>query len=154
LRRGSDPTRVKAVIYLDANVLVALCVEEPASAKVDAWLARQSGTAVATSQWALTETTSAIGIKVRRKDISRQAADASLDLLEAKILPLLDVLDLPTGVFARADALLRMFDLGLRAGDALHLAICMGADDSTLATADALLLAAAKKLRQRAVKVY
>jgi hypothetical protein len=30
----------------------------------------------------------------------------------------------------------------------------MGADDSTLATADASLLAAAKKLRQRAVKVY
>jgi predicted nucleic acid-binding protein len=142
------------LIYLDTNLLVALCVAEPASARVDAWLSRRAGQPIGTSQWALTETTSALGIKVRRRDISREAAGESLRLLENEILPLLVMIDSTSTLFARAEVLLRFFELGLRAGDALHLAICLDVDSSTLATADATLFSAARKLGQAAVKVY
>jgi len=142
------------VLYLDANLLVAMCVAEPASERVDAWLAQQSGQSIGTSHWALTETTSAIGVKVRRRDITRDTASKGLALLEAEILPLLVLVEPPSTLFARAETLLRFFDLALRAGDALHLAICLDLDSSTLATADTTLFAAARALGQRAVRVY
>jgi predicted nucleic acid-binding protein len=142
------------LIYLDANLLVALCVAESASARVDAWLSRQVGQVIGTSQWALTETTSALGVKVRRRDMTREAAGESLRLLDNEIIPLLVLVDLPPTLFARAEILLRSFELGLRAGDALHLAICLDVDSSTLATADATLFSAARQLGQAAIKVY
>lgn len=142
------------MFYLDANLLVALCVDEPASTKVDAWLAGQSGKAIATSTWSLAEATSAIGIKVRRKDISAATASSALDLLDGRIVPLLDVVDPPAAVFRRAELLLRDFALGLRAGDALHLAICLDLERVTLATADVALASAARRLGQAAIKVY
>lgn len=141
------------MIYLDTNLLVALCVPEPGSASVDAWLAGQIGEPIGTSLWAVTETTSALGIKVRRRDITRDTALKALDLLEQQILSMLVLLDVPPTAFARGEVLLRSFDLGLRAGDALHLAICLGHESMVLATADATLHAAAKKLTQPAIKV-
>lgn len=142
------------MIYLDTNLLVALCVNEPGSARTDAWLARQTGESIGTSRWALTETTSALGIKVRRGDITRATAFKALDLLERQILSMLSLLDVPATAFARAEALLRSFEAGLRAGDALHLAVCLGYDSMLLATADARLYATATQLDQPAVKVY
>ncbi len=142
------------MIYLDTNLLVALCVAEPASARVDAWLARHAEQAIATSAWALTETTSALGIKVRRGDITRETAGSALKLLEVEILPLLALLESPANLFARAELLLRSFDLGLRAADALHLAHIIDGDTVTLATGDAKLHAAARRLGLSAVRVH
>lgn len=142
------------MFYLDANLLVALCVEEPSSGKVDAWLANRSGDAILTSAWSLVETTSAIGIKVRRKDISTATAAAALELLDQRIQPLLEVVEPAATVFRRAELLLRDFQLGLRAGDALHLAICLDFEAVVLATADTALAGAARRLGQPVVKVY
>ncbi len=142
------------MFYLDANLLVALCVDEPASARVDAWLAGQSGEVIVTSAWSLAEAASAIGIKVRRRDISAATASSALELLDVRILPLLEVIEPPAAVFRRAELLLRDFALGLRAGDALHLAICLDLDQVVLATADAALAGAARRLGQAAVKIY
>lgn len=66
---------------------------------------------------------------------------------------MLVLLDVPVTAFARGEVLLRSFELGLRAGDALHLAICQSYDSTVLATADARLHAAATKLTQPAIKV-
>lgn len=142
------------MFYLDANLLVALCVDEPASARVDSWLVGLSGEVIVTSAWSLAEATSAIGIKVRRRDISAATASSALELLDVRILPLLEVIEPPAAVFRRAELLLRDFALGLRAGDALHLAICLDLDQVVLATADAALAGAARRLGQATVKIY
>lgn len=142
------------MIYLDTSLLVALCVTEPESARVDAWLAQQTSETIGTSLWALTETASALGIKVRRRDITRGTALKALDLLERHLLSMLVLLDVPSTAFARSEVLLRSFELGLRAGDALHLAICLGDNSTVLATADAKLYAAATELTQASIKVY
>ena len=142
------------MIYLDTNLLVALVVNEPASGRVDAWLSAQAGEQITTSLWALMETTSALGIKVRRRDITQKTAAVAAALLEQQVLPMLELIDVTSATFMRGEVLLRSTELGLRAGDALHLAICLGIDPSVLATADARLHAAAVKLRQPAIKVY
>lgn len=142
------------MIYLDTNLLVALIVTEPASARVDAWLARQAGEQVSTSLWALMETTSALGIKVRRRDITQRTATAAAELLEKQIVPMIELLDVTSAAFVRGEILLRSVELGLRAGDALHLAICLGNESMVLATADAKLHDAAVELQQPVTKVY
>lgn len=142
------------MIYLDTNLLVALVVNEPSSRRVDAWLSAQAGEQITTSLWALMETTSALGIKVRRRDITQKTAAVAATLLEQHVLPMLELIDVTSATFMRGEVLLRSTELGLRAGDALHLAICLGIDSSVLATADARLHAAAVKLQQPAIKVY
>ncbi|MGH6610496.1 MAG: type II toxin-antitoxin system VapC family toxin [Burkholderiaceae bacterium] len=142
------------MIYLDTNLLVALVVNEPASARVHSWLSQQAGEQMATSLWALMETTSALSIKVRRRDITQRTATAAAQLLDEQIVPMLELLDVTSAAFIRGEILLRSTELGLRAGDALHLAICLGNRSTVLATADTRLHGAALKMQQPAFKVY
>ena len=62
--------------YLDTNVLLAACLAEPESLRVRRWLDDVTG-GLATSDWALTEFVSALGIKVRRGELA--AAQARFD---------------------------------------------------------------------------
>ena len=86
------------------------------------WLETRTRGDLAVSDWTLTETASALSIKVRTGDLApehRRAVDALLTTwLDASF----EHLPIPRTAFADAARLLRRFDTGLRAGDALHLA--------------------------------
>lgn len=102
-----------------------LIVPETTSSRARSWidgLDSQQTKELTVSVWTLSEFTSAIGIKVRNRDITRGDGEAALALLEDALLANITVVEVTPTDFRLAETMLREFSLGLRAGDALHLA--------------------------------
>jgi predicted nucleic acid-binding protein len=133
------------IFYVDTSVMVAALTRESGSARVDAWLNQQKPAELAISEWVVTEVSSALSIKVRMGHISaeeRAAAAALFAQISARSFGLLRVSSTHFRVAARyAD----QHALGLRAADALHLAICAD-HGATLCTQDKKLGRAAAEL--------
>lgn len=112
------------IFYLDTSVVVSALTNEPASRRVKAWLDAQAPAELAISDWVVTEFSSALSIKLRNGKIDvlrRAAAFAAFASLTAESFIVLSVAPQQFRLAARfADQQL----LGLRGGDALHLAIC------------------------------
>ena len=142
--------------YPDTSLLIALFVDEEASDRVATWFTAQAEEFIV-SDWTLVEFTSALGLKVRTHQITARQADDAQTSFEETLLPRLKILPMPRSAFARAQLLMRRYALGLRAGDALHVAMCVSlgldAQAPTLATADRVLYAAAKALKVNARRV-
>ena len=118
------------MIYLDTSVIVPLIVPETTSSRARSWFDRldfRNTKDLAVSAWVLTEFTSAMGIKVRNRDISGSQGEAARALLEDALLPNMTVVEVTPTDFRLAETMLREFSLGLRDGDALHLATAPGA---------------------------
>lgn len=121
--------------YLDTSVIVPLLARESTSAMVDRWLNR-TGDAVTTSRWAVVELASAIGLKVRSGQLNAAQATKAFGLFSSDVLPALSLVEVQPSHMAAASTLLGRFDLGLRAGDALHLAIVLGMTSTIMVTFD------------------
>ena len=132
--------------YLDASAFVPVFVNEAASGSVRSWLRSVDQQELALSRWTITEVVSAIGIRVRTgtitDDDARHAVAACLAMVE-RGLPILPVRDRD---YTRATDLMLDFSLGLRAGDALHIAVAMGAGAACLVTLDRRMAQAAERL--------
>lgn len=123
------------MVYLDTSVIVPLFVPEPDSSAIREWFG-QAGGGLAISDWTLTEFASAMGIKVRQKGLKPDQARTACRLLERLAADSLQVLTPARADFARASAYLDQHALGLRAGDALHLAIAENAGAETVFSTD------------------
>lgn len=137
------------MIYVDTSLLVPLIVAETTSARAMAWrdglAARESGE-LAISSWTLVEFASAIGLKVRSRALARGQADEALNLLHETIRPSLELIELEPTDLRIAESMLRESRLGLRAGDALHLAVAIRSSARAFATLDKVLARAAAHL--------
>jgi predicted nucleic acid-binding protein len=122
-------------LYLDTSLLVAALTNEAETRRVQVWLGEQEPDSLAISGWVTTEFSSALSLKLRTGQIEtvhRADALAMFTRLSADSLTILPVSGLQFGTAARfAD----QYALALRAGDALHLAICAD-HGATLCTLD------------------
>jgi uncharacterized protein len=123
------------MLYLDTPLLVAAFTNEAETERIQHWLGRQPEDNLAISDWVATEFTSALSIKLRTGQIDandRAEVLAKFARLSADSLTVVPVSRLQFRTAARfAD----QHTLGLRAGDALHLAVCAD-HGATLCTLD------------------
>jgi uncharacterized protein len=133
------------MIYVDTSVIVAALTREEMTPRVQKWIEAQPEGELAISPWVITEVSSALSVKVRTGALmieSRAEIMATWAELQIEIFVSVPVAGNHFDVAARfAD----QHDLGLRAGDALHLAIASSAG-YRLATLDKIMAEAAPKL--------
>jgi len=111
------------VLYLDTSVLVTALTNERESGRIQRWLERQSPDDIAISDWVATEFASALSLKLRTgqmDSLARQAASAAFAELRSVSFRSLTV---EPRHFQIAAGFVERHTIGLRAADALHVAI-------------------------------
>lgn len=129
------------MIYLDTSVVVSALVPDAYTDLVRRWLEHQDEP-LAISRWVEAEFSSACAKNVRLGAMSRQAQSAARDAFNDLIEGEVDVLSIPEVAFVIASVMADRSDLGLRAPDALHLALAR-VNHVPIATNDRRLVAAA-----------
>jgi predicted nucleic acid-binding protein len=120
--------------YLDTSVLVAAMTAEARSRDIQRWLGRQDPQNLAISAWVTTEFSAALSIKLRAKQISPQHRGRALADFAELCRESLTLLPINANHFTIAARIADQHALGLRAADALHLAVAFdhGAAITTL----------------------
>jgi predicted nucleic acid-binding protein len=135
------------MIYLDTSVLVPLFLPEPQSERIQRWMERQSGESLSISEWTLAEFASALGLKVRTKMLGPDQARQAQKLFEKLAAQSFHV-HVPTRAdYLRATTFLGEYGLGLRAGDALHLAVAYNEAANAVYSLDRLFISAGRKFK-------
>lgn len=123
------------MLYLDTSVLVAALTNEAETGRMQSWLARQPADELAISDWVATEFSSALSIKLRTGQIGATHRAGALAMLTRLATDSFTVMPISRSQFRTAARFADQLALGLRAGDALHLAICAD-HGATLCTLD------------------
>lgn len=117
------------MIYLDTSVLVAALTNEAGTGRVQEWLGAQIPGDLAVSDWVATEFSAALSIKLRSGHLKPADRAEALAMFARLCADSLAVLPLSRAQFRTAARFADQYALGLRAGDALHLAICADRGD-------------------------
>jgi predicted nucleic acid-binding protein len=133
------------MIYLDTSVVIAMLTPEERSPLALDWF-EQCREPLISSDWLITETHSALGIKQRQHGLRPQDRQAAGEQFERLLQSAVELRSLDRGRFRQAADLLQDPALGLRAGDALHLAVALHSRCSRLASFDGRMQQAAAAL--------
>jgi uncharacterized protein len=136
------------MIYLDTSVAVSLLVSEPKTANVKTWFVALSGIAVS-SDWLISEFSSAIAIKQRARELSESDARSIRKEFRNLMEGGLRILPVSRTAFHKAAELSIQHKNGLRAGDALHLAVALEIGAKSIATLDSVMAVNAERLKIR-----
>lgn len=131
--------------YLDTNLVVAALTAEPFTETAQPYLLPTGSTAPVLSDWTVTEFSAALSIKVRVGALSVPAHKAALAEFQRYLRDAFECLPITRADFHAAAGLADHSSPGLRAGDALHLAVASRAG-LVIHTLDQLMVAAAAEL--------
>jgi uncharacterized protein len=112
-------------LYLDTSLLVSALTAETDGQRVEAWLRAQINEDIAVSDWVVTEFSAALSMKVRNRQIDEARRAEALRAFSQFCINNASVFTIQREQFRTAALFSDRFALGLRAGDALHLAICL-----------------------------
>jgi len=105
-----------------------------AGRRVHAWLDQQNDDLMI-SDWVVTEYSAALSIKLRTQQLIPEDRAEALAAFSRLCTEALTILPVATSQFRAAALLADQYALGLRAGDALHVAVCAD-QGATLCTLD------------------
>jgi predicted nucleic acid-binding protein len=132
--------------YFDTSFLAPLILQEPTSIKVERFMTRLPAGELVISHWTRVEFSSLLAREVRMGSLDRQAARDADAQFETVVRESFVVLLPNADDFSLAKAYLGNYETGLRAGDALHLAVARNHGAKTIYSLDKTLLKAGKLL--------
>jgi predicted nucleic acid-binding protein len=130
------------MVYIDTSVWVAALCREPLTARVQAWLEKQAAGVLHVSGWVQAEFANALSMKQRVGQLDAAQAAEAMTLFSATIEQSCQRVSVEEADFALAARLVADPASGLRAGDALHLAMA-ARQGLVLVTLDSILAKAA-----------
>ena len=131
--------------YVDTSVIVSAITNETATVRAQKWLAAREPEDLAVSEWVATEISAALSVKLRRGELTVDERAAALTAFHRAMAETFSVLPVSASDFRSAARLADRSAAGLRAGDALHLALA-AEHGAVMATRDRRLHDAAKAL--------
>ena len=134
------------MLYFDTSFLAPLVLEESTSAKVERFVAGLPVGELAVSHWTRVEFASLLAREVRMGGLDGRTARDADDRFETMVTESFLVLLPSADDFNLARSYVRHYETGLRAGDALHLAIAKNHRAETVYSLDKALLKAGKAL--------
>jgi len=111
------------MLYIDTSVLVAALTNESRTGEMQDWLASQEPRDLVISDWVTTEFSAALSMKVRTGQLGPGHRAEVLAALRSMAEASFEVAAVGRHDFAAAARFSDQHATGLRAGDALHLAI-------------------------------
>ncbi|WP_091876957.1 type II toxin-antitoxin system VapC family toxin [Phyllobacterium sp. OV277] len=136
------------MFYVDTSVLVAALTAEGETKRAQKWLSEQAPGEIAISNWTITEFSSALSIKLRTGQLDLKNRDEALSTFHRIVTESFKLFPVSNIQFSQAAKLADQHDLGLRAGDALHLAVVLDTG-TTMCTLDKRFAYAADALGAR-----
>jgi len=116
-------------------LLVAALTREAATKHVQVWLSQQDQAALLISEWVVTEVASALSIKIRMGHLTVEERAKIAGLFTRLKSDSLTVVPITRDHFLTAARFAEQYEIGLRAGDALHVAVA-AEQGATLCTLD------------------
>ena len=132
------------MLYFDTSVLLPTIIEETYSTQAQNWLADTIPGQCMTSYWAQVEFASAIRRRIRMGQLTLEQAELANHVFQRLLDESFVVVVPHLSDFKTAKHFLESYKTGLRAGDALHLAIAQNQRATKVYTLDHIMAAAAK----------
>jgi predicted nucleic acid-binding protein len=134
------------LIYLDTSFLAPFYIQEATSTTVETILLKIPAGELAISDWTSVEFTSLLARRVRMGDLSKDLMETVMRAFQEDAAESYTVFTVTTADFDLATKFILQWETGLRAGDALHLAIAHNRRVDNLLSLDRGLINAAQQL--------
>ena len=134
------------MIYLDTSFLAPFYIQEATSASVETILLNIPTDKLAISDWTTVEFSSLVSRRVRMSELSLEQMEAVIRSFKEDAAQSYTVFTVRTVDFILAAEFIQQWETGLRAGDALHLAIASNRSVENLLSLDRGLIDAVRKL--------
>ena len=135
------------MLYFDTCFLVPYFASEATSASIEAFFAKPPAGGLAISSWTESEFYGALGIKIRTSQITEPVSLLAQTRFEQIRTEFFELWHVTRDDYLLAKEYLKSWKVGLRSGDALHLAIAHNHKASCFYTLDERLLKAARHFK-------